>query len=322
MGTSPPIVRVMPDGPYRALFSLALQFAIAADHCRHGEVPVMDLRDNEIGYRDPDHPNPNPWEYYFEQPPIENVVRTDDRSFGYPCFLNPVEREQAHRNLRKFLHVREHILHKVNRFRRRFMDGHSVLGIHVRGTDSYLDNSRPHLPTDFIVGKIRLYMAERGFTRILLCTDQVQTVDRYQRIFGDQLVCYPSRRVDLFSGADRWLPGIHTKDSRIPPYVKGEDVLIEALLLSQGSFLLKTFSNFSHFVVASNIDLDYVDLDYRFFDPAVFKGKGHKGWELPGKPCRLEPPEAEAPYIQQAIEFERRLGKKGRGAKPDDLAAY
>jgi len=54
----------------------------------------------------------------------------------------------------------------------------------------------------------------------------------------------------------------------------------------------------------------------------VFKGKGHMGWDLPGKPCRLEPAEGEAPYIQQAIDFERRLGKKGRGAKPQDLAAY
>jgi hypothetical protein len=61
--------------------------------------------------------------------------------------------------------------------------------------------------------------------------------------------------------------GLHNCYSSNRVYENGRDCVIEAYLLSQANFLLKTLSNVSHFAVMSNenIDFEWIDRNYKTF---------------------------------------------------------
>ena len=76
------------------------------------------------------------------------------------------------------------------------------------------------------------------------------------------------RRAAAEGAAARVLPGYDGQgaigDRSLPPYEKGEDVLVDALLLSKADFLLKTASGVAEFAMwaAPALGARYLDLQY------------------------------------------------------------
>lgn len=119
---------------------------------------------------------------------------------------------------------------KVEAFWSEWIRPQTTLGVHIRGTDfayaeptapkSYFDAISHHLAAN----KIKNY-------RIFLATDQVQFVDMFRNRYGDRVLTYDCLR----SISD----AVPFKFSTESPYRRGEDVLIDILLLSRTDFIFK-----------------------------------------------------------------------------------
>jgi hypothetical protein len=130
--------------------------------------------------------------------------------------------------VRKYLRVRPHILDKVDRFADEAFRSHYTFGVHIRGTDfAYADPTGP----EAYFSAIRRLARDRRDFRVFLATDQEQFVDRFRQEFGDRLVLYASAR----SSSD--VPTFLLQDAG--PYKKGEDVLMDILLMSRCDHVLK-----------------------------------------------------------------------------------
>jgi hypothetical protein len=87
--------------------------------------------------------------------------------------------------------------------------------------------------------------------RILLCSDSERVVDACRRRHGDRLVLYPAARAP--NGEPHHWSGPSNRG-----YKLGEDVLIEAYLLSGVDLLIHGSSNVTNFVLCNAPSLEHV----------------------------------------------------------------
>ncbi len=292
-------------------------------HCeRAGWTPVLDYHSGcENPFFDPAYGN-NMWEQYFEPVGGLSVSELDARladpedplspehvvglgqaealriieehpesvytfTFGH-WRLNPPEdlagwyddqREQGRRTVGAAVHPKPHIVEKVEAFRRSHIGDRKVLGIHMRGTD--LHYAPPVSPAEYFE-PIAKYLEAEPEARIYLATDQAQYLDLMQERYGDRLLAFD---------CDRSTTSVAPFElEEISPYKKGEDVLIDILLLSQCDFLLKGASNVGEFALYFNPALCCLDLSLdkrRAFGQDYGSGwdvvSNKPAWELVGK---------------------------------------
>jgi len=51
-----------------------------------------------------------------------------------------------------------------------------------------------------------------------------------------------------------------------PGYMRGEEVLVESLLLAHTDFMFKTLSNVTNFTLMYNPNLEYCNIDFHFLE--------------------------------------------------------
>jgi len=130
----------------------------------------------------------------------------------------------------EFVRVKPHILKKVDAFWDEWIRPQVTLGVHIRGTDfSYAEPTSPQAYFDAIdryvaASKINNY-------RIFLATDQVQFVDIFHNHYGERVLTYDCLRSNSDQAAFKF--------SWESPYRRGEDVLVDVLLLSRTDFIFK-----------------------------------------------------------------------------------
>lgn len=130
----------------------------------------------------------------------------------------------------QYLSPKSHIAKKVSEFVATHFEQRYVFGVHIRGTDF---NYAQATPTETYFREIDQLIVNKGIThyKVFLATDQTQFLDAFKNKYGTNLICY-----DALRSADHVAP-FRKKTSN--PYKKGEDVLIDILLLSKCDFLLK-----------------------------------------------------------------------------------
>ena len=140
------------------------------------------------------------------------------------------KRELGRKYVLEYIRVKPHIGEKVDAFWQAWIKPQFTIGVHIRGTDfAYAEPTSPLAYFD----AIDRYLASRSSDRlrIFLATDQNQFVDLFRRRYGDRIVTTDSLR-----SSGRKPPFKFSKES---PYRRGEDVLIDLLLLSRCDFLFK-----------------------------------------------------------------------------------
>lgn len=224
------------------------------------EFPILDLSNLESCYHN--NTKDNMFTYYFDQPEIieEDIVKTSSNFYFPNAFIYAEERIKYHNAFKKYLKIKPHILEKAENFKKQHFDGHKILGLHVRGIST---NDRPKLPFDYYKHKLDLYLEKEGYDKIFLCVEHQHTLDKFIKTYGDKLILYPSYKFSHRGHQEFNLP--FPKENN-EGYIKGEDVLIESILLSYTDFLLKTVSNVSTFPLVYNIDLKYCNIDFHFWD--------------------------------------------------------
>jgi len=162
--------------------------------------------------------------------------------------------------VQKYIRVKPTILKKVNDFYNAHLKGFNIIGVHIRGTD--FAYAEPTKLEDYFK-KIQS-LDESSLTpyqKIFLATDQKQFVEAFKNQFGnDRLVTYTAARSE--SNVPVFL------DNKTSPFKKGEDVLIDILLLSKSDYLLKGAAAVGEYAMWFNPKLDCTDFALKSqYDP-------------------------------------------------------
>lgn len=303
------ISRITPSGHRRQLHSMIngyLTICLGQDsvYNTYNILPYMDLRYKITGYHPESDVNyqTNPWDNYFDQPAppgsdavlfseylADGTVRPEPTDFLYRKF---------HYAYKKYLHVKPHILEKVDNFCREYFT-EDIVGFHIRGTDSFYDTTRPHPSLAFYRDLIKEKFSH--CSKIYISTDSQATLDWMLREFPNKVVHYNS---DLITFEQNILNTAFVCDS----YKNGEDVLIESLLLSKCKFLVRTISNVSGFSMVANPDMNSQLVDLAFYnDHHANKPDQYKNFDYWKQYYNkdLEPSSMQY-HLEQSREFEKK----------------
>lgn len=165
----------------------------------------------------------------------------------------PIEREKVNGIIEKYIKLKPHITKKIDEFVKNNFKGY-VIGLHIRGKGR-LDGGTGTLrnrgelvegvPYNLYFDKLNELLKSYDAS-ILLCSDSQRVVDYCTSEYGDRIVTYSAIRSP---GGEMHQKHGEFKDVK---YELGEDVLIEAHLLSMTDYLIHGNSNVTNFVLCKN----------------------------------------------------------------------
>jgi len=212
-------------------------------HCeQHGLIP--DIRLTGDVYLDPFR-GPNWFDYYFDacnpMAPQELARRvrytkriSEFQDMGRP-FGAALSLEDGARILHKFIRVKPHIVKMVDEFWRTCGADGPVLGVHFRGTDK---SEGPRVSWDHCLATLERHLQDRPDIRaVFVASDEQAFIQFMANSVKDRPVYW---RDDHHRSSDG--RPIHTTIGEVGGYEKGEDALVNAMLLSRCSTLIRTTS--------------------------------------------------------------------------------
>ena len=181
--------------------------------------------------------------------------------------------DRAARLLDKYIQVRQPIIDIVNKYCSLYMQKHNVIGIHMRGSDKGFQDENQEIlkiiePDKYMI-KIDEYLREHPEARIFVATDQVQFLDQIKVKYGDRVFYREAER----SSSGEAVFGRRSDDNSLEigeqskyvfNYHKGEEVLVDCLLLARCDYLLRCSSHVSATAMWFNPDLPNVDMNILF----------------------------------------------------------
>jgi hypothetical protein len=169
-----------------------------------------------------------------------------------------VQRAKARDCVDTYVRVKEPIRRIVDEFYDAHMDGCDVLGVHIRGTDKGAavasSNVQRIVGPEAYITEIDAYLREHPQCKIFLATDQTQFLEMMKQRYADRILYRDAKR------SSTNLNPFQVQDGE--GYRKGEDALVDCLLLSKCDFLLKCTSHLSETALYFNRDLKCLDLNY------------------------------------------------------------
>lgn len=162
------------------------------------------------------------------------------------------QRAKGRETMGRYVKPKAHIQKQVEDFYQKQFSNSFVLGLHIRGTD--LHYAPVVSPAEYFP-HIDVYVEKEPSLRIFLATDQAQYIPVFEERYGDKVVYS-----DCFRSDNEVAPFLRKE---LSPYQKGEDVLLDILLLSRTDFLIKGSSNVGEMALYFNPLLDCLDLGYK-----------------------------------------------------------
>ena len=159
-------------------------------------------------------------------------------------------RMEAARLVRTYLKLQPHIRTKVEGIASQLLGSAPILGVHLRGTDKgkYLSarSGRPVPPSEYL-RYVEAYLKATPAGRVFVATDSPSFLADAKRIFpSDKLILRDEVLRDENNVAFKGRGGGKHN------YRKGEEVLIDALLLSRSDWLLHSASGVAEFAIYTN----------------------------------------------------------------------
>lgn len=172
------------------------------------------------------------------------------------------QRASARRLLQRYVRPKAHIVDKVEAFWCDRLAGHDVLGVHMRGSDKGAADTSTRLsrivqPEEYFP-HIDRFLAGTPSPRIFLATDQAQFVARTRARYGALVVTRDVTRADRFGAASNPFQ-MRTGSG----YAKGEEVLVDCLLLARSRRLLHCTSAVGEYAVYFNEGLESLNLNHQ-----------------------------------------------------------
>ncbi len=214
----------------------ALDFMETSDSCCGLRV---DFEDKDF-YYDKEY-GKNWWEYYFE--PIDVGEKTDviKKFFEYKKIAFSfhaefgISRERGNELIRKYIFLKPHIQKKIDDFCETNFQGSYVIGVHYRGTDKW--SEADIVPYKDVYERLQPIVKEQHNYKIFVATDDSYFLTYMHAHFPGYVIAIDAIRSD--EGA-----AVHFTEKNLN-YKKGEDAIIDCILLSKCDLLLKMASNLS-----------------------------------------------------------------------------
>ena len=178
-------------------------------------------------------------------------------------------RQSVGRAIASFCAVRPEIMDKVNHFTRSKFSPGGMVGVHVRRTDAARgEENRRVLSIEHFISATEDALRERALSGVFLASDDAGVVGEFRKAFGDSVVTTDSiRSLDGTS-----LHGHYDGGVAGSPRQKGEEVLIDALLLAKCEFIVRGHSRVTCFSLCLDPQIPFIDLDY------IHLGKNSTPW--------------------------------------------
>jgi len=187
---------------------------------------------------------PNWWQYYFEaidegreSGAPERVVSPYYHDWCAQQVERRLPREAAAAVIDRYIKLRPGIRQVVDRYVGEHWRDGFVIGIHYRGTDKSED--APRVPYERVATVVResIHRAGNARCRLFLATDEQAFLDFMRSRFPSELLFR-----EMFRSVDGRPTDVVNADGN---YKKGEDALVDCLLLSRSHHLIRTASNLS-----------------------------------------------------------------------------
>jgi len=205
----------------------------------------------------------NWWSYYCK--PVSIGKKNNIKKIMYPNkprYIIFLKKEDMHRkeifnSIQKYFQVKPNIQTKIDVFEKENFKDYFVISVHYRGTDKKAEAS--HVPYEKVPEEIFKVMKTYGNKKykIFVATDEQAFLNYMITLFGDR-VCYNKDALRSTNGKP-----IH-KDKNFSRYKCGEDAIIDCILLSKGSYLIRTSSNLSRWSTYFNPNIPGVKLNSQF----------------------------------------------------------
>jgi hypothetical protein len=199
----------------------------------------------------------NAWEYYFK--PVSesgydsvDVIHTkyaapDGSIFVYKCWNKGATeniyqlayRLKVKKLIDTYIKIRIPIQNKIDHFYDKHMKGKKTIGIHLRGTDNHAEAKPISLKKVFALAN-----EYKGY-QFFIATDEYALLQKAKRNLHGKVLYYASQRSSNSNP-------IHHSNSKYNKAQAGEEVLIEAQLLSRCQFFIHGCSNVSSAVLCLN----------------------------------------------------------------------
>ena len=177
-------------------------------------------------------------------------------------------RERAASLIRTHLRPRKYITERVDAFFGEHMEGHTVLGVQIRGTDAVSESEdRAHRKDSLVLDNYRREVERRLSSapraRIFVATDDERSLEFMRGAFGSRVIACDSRRHLAGDVAGRGptgclMPAYVARDRRDAAR-NGEEAVIEYLLLGRCALLVHNGSSLARTVLLSNPALPHVN---------------------------------------------------------------
>jgi hypothetical protein len=203
----------------------------------------------------------------------DNIIAPRGRNSRH--LAPPADRKLANTIIDRHLRLRPNLLAQIDQATRRLLAGRNVLGLHIRGpgrthggVPSYIKSLRARWPELGAPPYLAYFEAvdraleQCRYNRILLCTDAAEVRGEVVRRYGTNRVRWYNSAVII--GGETHLPRHNHGFSRRR---LGEDVIIEAYLMSKVDFLVHGNSNVTNFVLCNAPGLQSLDIFRECYDP-------------------------------------------------------
>ena len=185
----------------------------------------------------------NWWEYYFEPIDIgtrenatEKIISTEQHVMFSVDAAGTMSRKRGFELINKYVRVKSHIRDKVESFIQDNFGDTFVIGIHYRGTDK--KEEAPRVPYEEVFAAVcdAINVINTDRYKLFLATDEQAFLNYMLNRFPDNLTYYEaSRSLDE--------KPVHARNRN--NHRKGEEAVIDCVLLSRCNYLVRTASNLS-----------------------------------------------------------------------------
>jgi len=194
-------------------------------------------------YYEPTH-GPNWWEYYFKpiklgqlKGSLHHATWQEAHQMAY-IGGEKLNRKRAYALIKKYIQVNDSIQAEVDQIVNHQFANTYVIGIHYRGTDKVTSGEALETNYETVLEAVEQHIAAKNLTdfKIFIATDAEPFIDYISYRFPGK-VCFQS--------AHRSTDDLPVHLQAKEPYQIGREALIDTLLLSRTSYLIRTPSNLS-----------------------------------------------------------------------------
>jgi hypothetical protein len=197
----------------------------------------------------------NVWEYYFEPvsdmqyregDAIHDDYKAPDKSeVPYHQHHSRDYRRLINDIISKYICIKPVVQEKIEAFYAEKMANQKVVGIHLRGTDKHWEILLPK--PDRLIREANSIAQQIGATTFLVATDEKKLLAMAQRSLNGTVIFYEAQR------SNNHHP-VHTQHNNQKAHI-GEEVLIEAQLLSRCDWFVCSYSNVAYAAYFFNPEL-------------------------------------------------------------------